>query len=73
MASFMKETIERVQHNQPVILSHPDFRRCYTEGSNSIYMNMPVPCGISGGETFDNFAIVSVKNTVNIYLVMAFP
>jgi hypothetical protein len=32
MASFMKETNKRVQHNQPVILSHPDFRRCYTEG-----------------------------------------
>ena len=64
-ASFMKETIERVQQNQPVILSHPDFRRCYTKEINSIYMNMPVPCGISGSEAFDNFAIVLVENTVN--------
>ena len=28
-------------------------------------MNVPVHCGISGGEAFDNFAIVSVKITVN--------
>jgi hypothetical protein len=69
----MKETIKRVQHNQPVILSHPDFRRCYTEGLNSIYMNMPVPCGISGGEAFDNFAIVLVKNTVNHLLGHCIP
>jgi hypothetical protein len=65
MASFMKETIKRVKQNQPLILSHPGFRRCYTKGINSIYVNMPVPHGISGGEAFDNFAIVSVKNTVN--------
>jgi hypothetical protein len=65
MASFLKVTIERVQRDQPVILSHPDFRRCYTEGTNSIYVNMPVPRGISGGEAYDNFAIVSVEHAVN--------
>jgi hypothetical protein len=65
MAGFMKEIIKRVQQNLPVILSHPDFRRCYTKGINSIYMNMPVPCGISGGKAFDDFAIALVENTVN--------
>jgi hypothetical protein len=73
MASFMKETIKRVQHNQLVILSHSDFRRCYTEGSNSIYMNMPVPCGISGGEAFNKSAIVLVKNAVNHLLGHGIP
>jgi hypothetical protein len=69
----MRETIERVKQNQPVILYHPDFKRCYIEGINSIHMNMPAPCGISGGEAFDNFAIVSIKNTVNHLLGHGIP
>jgi hypothetical protein len=36
-------------------------------------MNMPVPCRISGGEAFDNFAIVLVKNTVNHLLGHGIP
>jgi hypothetical protein len=31
----------------------------------SIYMNMPVPLAIVGGEAFGNFVIDSVENAVN--------
>jgi hypothetical protein len=36
-------------------------------------MNLPDPCGISGGEAFDNFAIVLVENTVNHLLGHGIP
>ena len=36
-------------------------------------MNLPVPCGVSGGEAFDNFAIVSVEQAVNHMLGHGFP
>jgi hypothetical protein len=70
---FMKETIKRVQQNQPVILSQPDIKRYYTEGSTSIYRQMPVRLGISGGKVFSNFAIVQVENIVNHLLGHGFP
>ena len=69
----MKETIKRVQQDQPVILSHSDIRRCYTGGSTSIYRQMPVPLGISGGKAFSLFAIIHVENAVNHILGHGFP
>ncbi len=73
MEMCMKETIKRVLQNQPVILSHPDIRRCYTKGSASKYRQMPVPMGISGGKALSNFAIVQVENAVNHLLGHGFP
>ncbi len=69
----MKETIKRVQQDQPVILSHSDIRRCYTKGSKSIYRQMPVPLGISGGKALSHFAIFHVENAVNHFLDHGFP
>jgi hypothetical protein len=59
MEMYMKEMIKRVQQDQPVILSHSDVRRCYTKGSGSIYRQMPVPLGMSGGKALSHFAIFS--------------
>ena len=68
MEMYMKETIKTVQQDQPVVLSHSDIRRCYTKGSKSIYGQMPVPLGISGGKALSHFAIVHVENAVNYSL-----
>jgi hypothetical protein len=65
MEMYMKETIKRVQQDQLVILSHSDIRRCYTKRSTSIYRQMPVPLGISGGKALSHYAIVHVENAVN--------
>ncbi len=65
MEIYMKETIKRVQQHQPVILPHSDIRRCYTNGSTSIYRQTSVPLGISGGKALSHFAIVHVENAVN--------
>ena len=73
MEMYMKEMIKRVQKDQPVILSCPDIRRCYTKGSKSIYGQMPVPLGISGGKALSHFAIVHVENAVNHLLGHGFP
>jgi hypothetical protein len=68
MEIYMKETIKRVQQHQPVILPHSDIRRCYTKGSTSIYRQISVPLGISGGKALSHFAIVHVENAVNYSL-----
>jgi hypothetical protein len=73
MEMYMKETIKRVQQDQPVILSHSDIRRCYTKGSTSIYRQMPVPLGILGDKALSHFAIVHVENAVNHILGHGFP
>jgi hypothetical protein len=73
MEMYMKEMIKRVQQDQPVILSHSDIRRCYTKGSTSIYRQMPVPLGISGGKALSHFAAVHVENAVNHLLGHGFP
>jgi hypothetical protein len=73
MEMYMKETIKTVQQDQPVVLSHSDIRRCYTKGSKSIYGQMPVPLGISGGKALSHFAIVHVENAVNYLLCHGFP
>jgi hypothetical protein len=65
MEMYMKETIKRAQQDQPAILFHSDIRRCYTKGSMSIYRQMPVLLGISGGKALSHFAIVHVENAVN--------
>ncbi len=39
----------------------------------SIYMNMPVPLAIVGGEAFGNFAIISVENAANHLLGHGIP
>jgi hypothetical protein len=62
MEMYMKETIKRVQQDQPVILSHSEIRRCYTKGSVSIYRQMLVPLGMSGGKALSHFAVVHVEN-----------
>jgi hypothetical protein len=69
----MKETIKRVQQDQPVILSHSDIERCHTKGSTSIYRQMPVPLGISGVKALSHFAIVHAENAVNHLLGHGFP
>jgi hypothetical protein len=71
LESFLNETLLRAQQKKPIILSHRGIRRCYTKGMKSIYMNMPVPLAIVGGEAFGNFAIVSVENAVNHLLGQA--
>ncbi len=58
LESFLNETLLRAQQKNPLILSHRGIRRCYIEGTKSIYMNMPVLLAIVGGEAFGNFAIV---------------
>jgi hypothetical protein len=73
LESFLNETLLRAQQKKPVILSHRVIRRCYTNGTKSIYMNMPVPLAIVGGEAFGNFAIVSVENAVNHLLGHGIP
>ncbi len=73
MEIYTKETIKRVHQDQPVILFHSDIRRCYTKVGMSIYRQMPVPLGISGGEALSHFAIVHVKNAVNHLLGRGFP
>ncbi len=73
MEMYMKETIKTVRQDQPVILSHSDVRRCCTKGSMSIYRQMPVPLGISGGKALSYFAIVHVENAVNHLLSHGFP
>jgi hypothetical protein len=73
MEMNMKERIKKVQQDQPVILPHSDIRRCYNEGSTSIYRQMPVPLGISGGKALSHFAIVHVENAVNHLLGHGFP
>ncbi len=65
LESFLNETLLRSQQKKPLFVSHRGIRRCYTKGTKSIYMNMPVPLAIDGGEAFGNFAIVSVENAVN--------
>jgi hypothetical protein len=35
MEMYMKETIKRVQQDQPVILSHSDIRKCYAKESTT--------------------------------------
>ncbi len=70
---FLNETLLTVQQKKPLILSHRGIRRCYTEGTKSIYMNMPVSLAIVGGEAFGNFAIVSVENAVNHLLGHGIP
>jgi hypothetical protein len=73
LGSFLNETLLRAQQKKPLILSHCGIRRCYTKGTMSIYMNMPVPLAIVGGEAFGNFAIVSVENAVNHLLGHGIP
>ncbi len=73
MARFLTESVKRFQRGDHIFLTHADFRRCFTEGASSIYMNLPVPRGSSGGEAFDNFAIVSVEQAVNHLLGHGFP
>jgi hypothetical protein len=73
LESFSNETLLIAQKIKPVILSCRDIRRCYTKGMKSIYMNMPVPLGIIGGEAFGNLAIVSVENAVNHLLGHGIP
>jgi hypothetical protein len=60
LESFLNENLSRAQQKKPFILSHYGIRRCYTKGRKSIYMNMPVPLAIVGGETFEKIGIVSV-------------
>jgi hypothetical protein len=69
LESFLNETVLRAQKKKPIILSHPVIRRCNAKGTKSIYMNIPVPLAIVGGEAFGNFAIVSVENAVNHLLL----
>ncbi len=73
MEMYMKEMVKRVQQDQPVILSYPDTRRCYTKGSTSIYRQVPGPLGISGGEALSNFDIVQDESAVNHLLGQGFP
>ncbi len=73
MEMYMKEKIKRVQQDQSVTLSYSDIRRCYTEGNTSIYRQIPVPLGISGGKSLSPFAIVHVENAVNYLLGHSFP
>jgi hypothetical protein len=73
MEMNMKEMIKRVQQDQPAILYHSDIRRCYTKGVRSIYRQMSVPLGISGGKALSHFAIVHVENAVNHLLGLDFP
>jgi hypothetical protein len=73
MEIYMKGTIKRIQQDQPAILSHSDIRRCYTKGSTSIYRQMPVPPGISGGEALSHFTIAHVENAMNHLLSHGFP
>ncbi len=74
METYTKETIKRVQQDQPVMLSHSDIRRCYTKGSTSIYYRqMPVELGISAGKALSHFAIVHVDNAVHHLLGHGFP
>ncbi len=69
----MKETIKRVQQDQPVILSHSDIKEVLYQRNMSIYRQMPVPLGISGGKALSHFAIVHVENAVNHLLGHGFP
>ena len=73
MARFLTDSVKRFQRGDHIFLTHADLRRCFTEGSSSIYMNLPVPRGVSGGKAFDNFAIVSVEQAVNHILGHGFP
>ncbi len=73
LESFLNETLLRAQHKNSVILSHCVIRRCYTEGTKSTYMNMPVPLAFVDDEAFGNFAIVSVGNAVNHLLGHGIP
>jgi hypothetical protein len=73
MEMYMKEMIKRVQQDWPVMLSHSDIRMCYTNGSMSIYRQVPVPLGISGGKALNHFAIVHVENAENHVLGHSFP
>ena len=61
MARFLIESVKRFQRGDHIFLTHADLRRCFTEGASSIYMNLPVPRGVSGGEAFDNFAIFQLN------------
>jgi hypothetical protein len=61
LESFLNETLLRAQQKKPLILSHCNIRRCYTKGTKSIYMNMPIPLAIVGGEAFGNFAIFQLR------------
>ena len=65
--------MKRFQRGDHIFLTHADLRRCFTEGASSIYMNLPVPHGVSGNEAFDNFAIFSVEQAVNHLLGHGFP
>jgi hypothetical protein len=73
LESFLNETLRRAQQKRPLILSHCGIGMCYTNGTKSIYMNMPVPLAIVGGEAFGNFAIVSVENAVHQLLGHGIP
>jgi hypothetical protein len=73
LESFLNENLLRAQQKKPFILSHRGIRRCYTEGTKSIYMNVPVPLAIVGGEAFGKFVIVSVENAVNHLLGHGIP
>jgi hypothetical protein len=73
LESFLIETLLTVQKKKLIMLSHHGIRRCYTKRTKSIYMNMPVPLAIVGGEAFGNFAFVSVENAVNHLLCHDIP
>ena len=61
MARFLTESVKRFQQGDHNFLTHADLRRCFTEGASSIYMNLPVPHGVSGGEAFDNLLLFQLN------------